>query len=167
MTETTVANNEQYEYSRGKRFIFEALGAIATAEGVGFAAGALITPFYPVAGVVFGGIGAGLLYGGYKAFQHAKEIEMGVEGDSLRKAKVNKLGRYVGGAALITAGVICATAEISAAPVAATVALWAVGVATVAWGVSRIRGAFSSEPVTTMEPTPTATQPQVQAPAPA
>ncbi len=140
---------EQTSENRLKKLGFGVLGALGTLYGANFAVGAVLLPFYPVVGTAMLGAGAGLLYGGYRAFKHAAELEAGTEHDTTREARVSKLSRYAGGAALLVAGVTAANMAPLASGIALGVGIWCAGIAVAGWGISRIRSSFEVQPVAT------------------
>ncbi len=135
------------DQNRLRRLGFGVLGALGTLYGTNALVSGLFAPIAPVASIALLGLGAGSVYGGYKAFQHRSEIEAGVDADPSKTARLTKMGRYLGGAALLVAGLTAANIGLFAPiGVVAGAGIWLAGVATSAIGIGKMSRSFEIQP---------------------
>ena len=150
---TTNHEHHGSQTSRLKRFGFAVLGCTLGIDGArGLAFGALVTPFNPVFGIFAAGIGAAESYGAYRALAHAHNLSRTHEQEETHEARLTRVRRYLGGAALAVAGGLLSAGATFATPVAA-VSLGLVGFGVSAYGAYKMLNSF--EVVPKAEATPT------------
>ncbi len=138
---------QQHSPNRLKRLGFGVLGAWLATDGAKVAAfGALVTPLNPVFGLAVAGFGSALSYGGYRAFKHAHELPETSEAGTSREARLTRVGRYLGGAAIAVTGAVVTTVGVVAAPGALAAGLWVGGWAATAYAAARMYDSFELQP---------------------
>jgi len=135
------------DQNRLRRLGFGVLGALGTLYGTNALVSGFFAPIAPIASVALLGLGAGSVYGGYKAFQHRSEIEAGVDADPSKSARLSKMSRYLGGAALLIAGLTVANIGLFAPiGVVAGVGIWFAGISASVIGIGKMSRSFEIQP---------------------
>lgn len=136
---------------RLKRLGLTALGALGVAYGSNLLVNSLFTPVV-VAPLILG-LAAASHYGGYRAFKREAELSNGVEPESDREARISRLGRYAGGAALTFAGsVVALGAAVFSPPSVFAAGFFIAGAAATVYGVNRIKNSFDMQPTESRPP---------------